>query len=63
MHLFSDTLLVNVYYNPGSEGARFDYGYRGAIFSSSPGGMRAPRIDKDRLKGTLCRTKKRRASH
>src|SRR5207342_2461020 len=26
----SDCLLVNVFYNPGDEGARFDYGYRGA---------------------------------
>ncbi len=26
----SDRLLVNVFYNPGGEGARFDYGYRGA---------------------------------
>lgn len=26
----SDRLLANVFYNPGSEGARFDYGYRGA---------------------------------
>jgi GR25 family glycosyltransferase involved in LPS biosynthesis len=26
----SDGLLVNVFYNPGTEGARFDYGYRGA---------------------------------
>jgi beta-glucanase (GH16 family) len=26
----SDRLLVNVFYNPGPEGARFDYGYRGA---------------------------------
>lgn len=25
-----DRLLVNVFYNPGSEGACFDYGYRGA---------------------------------
>lgn len=25
----SDRLLVNVFYNPGTEGARFDYGYRG----------------------------------
>lgn len=25
-----DYLLVNVFYNPGSAGARFDYGYRGA---------------------------------
>ena len=25
-----DSLLVNVFYNPGGEGARFDYGYRGA---------------------------------
>ena len=24
-----DKLLVNVFYNPGSEGAKFDYGYRG----------------------------------
>lgn len=24
-----DRLLVNVYYNPGGEGAKFDYGYRG----------------------------------
>lgn len=24
-----DRLIVNVFYNPGSEGARFDYGYRG----------------------------------
>ena len=23
-------LLVNVFYNPGDEGAKFDYGYRGA---------------------------------
>jgi len=26
----SDRMLVNVFYNPGEEGARFDYGYRGA---------------------------------
>ena len=26
----TDRLLVNVFYNPGDEGARFDYGYRGA---------------------------------
>ena len=26
----SDRLLVNVFYNPGGEGAKFDYGYRGA---------------------------------
>ncbi|MGN6292440.1 MAG: family 16 glycosylhydrolase [Chitinophagaceae bacterium] len=25
-----DRLLINVFYNPGSEGANFDYGYRGA---------------------------------
>lgn len=25
-----DRLLVNVFYNPGCEGAKFDYGYRGA---------------------------------
>jgi beta-glucanase (GH16 family) len=25
-----DRLLVNVFYNPGDEGAQFDYGYRGA---------------------------------
>lgn len=25
-----DRLLVNVFYNPGSEGAKYDYGYRGA---------------------------------
>jgi hypothetical protein len=25
----SDRLLVNVFYNPGDEGTRFDYGYRG----------------------------------
>jgi GR25 family glycosyltransferase involved in LPS biosynthesis len=25
-----DHLLVNVFYNPGTEGAKFDYGYRGA---------------------------------
>jgi GR25 family glycosyltransferase involved in LPS biosynthesis len=25
-----DRLLVNVFYNPGGEGAKFDYGYRGA---------------------------------
>lgn len=24
-----DRLLVNVFYNPGAEGAKFDYGYRG----------------------------------
>ena len=28
-----DRLLVNVFYNPGTEGARFDYGYRGAPVS------------------------------
>jgi len=26
----TDRLLANVFYNPGSEGAKFDYGYRGA---------------------------------
>ncbi|MDP9314340.1 MAG: family 16 glycosylhydrolase [Chloroflexota bacterium] len=26
----SDWLLINVFYNPGGEGANFDYGYRGA---------------------------------
>ncbi len=26
----TDRLLVNVFYNPGDEGARFDYGYRGS---------------------------------
>lgn len=26
----TDRLLINVFYNPGSEGAKFDYGYRGA---------------------------------
>lgn len=26
----TDRLLVNVFYNPGTEGANFDYGYRGA---------------------------------
>ena len=26
----SNSLLVNVFYNPGGEGANFDYGYRGA---------------------------------
>tara|TARA_R110002073_G_scaffold317946_3_gene491801 strand:+ start:885 stop:3125 length:2241 start_codon:yes stop_codon:yes gene_type:complete len=25
-----DRLIINVFYNPGSEGANFDYGYRGA---------------------------------
>src|SRR5690606_27979087 len=25
-----DRLLVNVFYNPGNEGSKFDYGYRGA---------------------------------
>lgn len=25
-----DHLLVNVFYNPGGDGAKFDYGYRGA---------------------------------
>jgi beta-glucanase (GH16 family) len=25
-----DRLLINVFYNPGGEGAKFDYGYRGA---------------------------------
>ncbi len=25
-----DRLLANVFYNPGDEGARYDYGYRGA---------------------------------
>jgi len=27
-----DRLLVNVFYNPGTDGARFDYGYRGTPF-------------------------------
>lgn len=26
----TDRLIANVFYNPGSEGAKFDYGYRGA---------------------------------
>jgi len=26
----SDRILVNVFYNPGDEGAKFDYGFRGA---------------------------------
>jgi beta-glucanase (GH16 family) len=26
----TDRLVVNVFYNPGGEGAQFDYGYRGA---------------------------------
>jgi GR25 family glycosyltransferase involved in LPS biosynthesis len=26
----TDTLIVNVFYNPGGEGAKYDYGYRGA---------------------------------
>jgi beta-glucanase (GH16 family) len=26
----TDRLLVNVFYNPGNEGAKFDYGYRGS---------------------------------
>lgn len=29
----TDHLLVNVFYNPGLEGAKFDYGYRGAASS------------------------------
>jgi GR25 family glycosyltransferase involved in LPS biosynthesis len=29
----TDRLLVNVFYNPGSEGAKYDYGYRGAASS------------------------------
>lgn len=28
-----DRLLVNVFYNPGTEGAKFDYGYRGTPIS------------------------------
>jgi len=28
--MHSDRLLVNVFYNPGTDGAKFDYGYRGA---------------------------------
>lgn len=28
-----DRLLVNVFYNPGSEGAKFDFGYRGTPIS------------------------------
>jgi len=32
-----DHLLVNVFYNPGVEGARFDYGYRGAPSSIALG--------------------------
>lgn len=26
----TDRMLINVFYNPGNEGAKFDYGYRGA---------------------------------
>ncbi len=33
----TDHLLVNVFYNPGVEGARFDYGYRGAPSSIALG--------------------------
>ena len=29
----SDRILVNVFYNPGSDGAKFDYGYRGTPVS------------------------------
>jgi len=29
----TDRLLVNVFYNPGGDGAKFDYGYRGAATS------------------------------
>jgi GR25 family glycosyltransferase involved in LPS biosynthesis len=29
----TDRLLVNVFYNPGTEGTKFDYGYRGAASS------------------------------
>jgi GR25 family glycosyltransferase involved in LPS biosynthesis len=42
----TDRLLVNVFYNPGGEGAKFDYGYRGAAsyidlgFDSSESGHR-----------------------
>ena len=32
-----DRLLVNVFYNPGSEGAKFDYGYRGTPASIALG--------------------------
>lgn len=32
-----DRLLVNVFYNPGGEGAKFDYGYRGAPTSIALG--------------------------
>ena len=32
-----DRLLVNVFYNPGSEGAKFDYGYRGTPVSIALG--------------------------
>jgi hypothetical protein len=32
-----DRLLVNVFYNPGSDGAKFDYGYRGTPVSISLG--------------------------
>lgn len=33
----TDRLLVNVFYNPGTEGAKFDYGYRGAATSINLG--------------------------
>ncbi|KMN13753.1 hypothetical protein TU86_12695 [Pseudomonas weihenstephanensis] len=33
----SDHLLVNVFYNPGGDGAKFDYGYRGAPSSIALG--------------------------
>lgn len=33
----SDHLLVNVFYNPGEEGTKFDYGYRGAPTSIALG--------------------------
>lgn len=32
-----DKLLINVFYNPGTEGAKYDYGYRGSPVSISLG--------------------------
>lgn len=33
----TDRMLVNVFYNPGTEGAKFDYGYRGTPSSTDLG--------------------------
>ncbi len=44
-------LLVNVFYNPGGEGAHFDYGYRGAPTYMNSGLMHQKQATASQLNG------------